>query len=833
MATPVPPDAKTLTNWEEAFEHYTIPQVRALQKQIQNDLGVNGEKLRALVGESYRDLLHTANKIIEMDDSMQKVESNLADASRNCNYRLMEKKARNVKLYQERVMGRNREKCMFVAQTAVLQGCSTELSRLLHRNGPCLLATRIFVVLRLVLKSLQEKGTTTFPIIASLRDQMTCLRASLLRHIDHKLWMTDLPTNTLVEGMCALALVKTSSPADLLRHFLNMRSKAISGTLDPSSLNSTAIHSALKIFHSTLQYTEEIFPKKISEALQQLKSKPLFDDTELRAAPGLNLEINEQWLPEDIRGFVPWVRHDELERSKVNDFVRSWANRELDALNESVKQALKDIKDIGFVVDLRKEILDSWNGSKSKLLHVVIGSEEPRRKLREQLNERLVELLNANADKLNRLGEKIEKLAIQPKETNADVTSLWSDALLGMSLSNGAALFRRTVKATIAGHDTSVKSVIHETRLWSKSIVQSFGLVKGIAKTEKLDEFDDDEFGLGSDNAQDAVEDSGRLLKALRKSLEDAYKALEGRLEALVREFEEKATQEEVTTRAIFLLRSIRHLRQNPPRSAGSGEIIGLGWFAKSLIIRLQVLVSMGSSMQALSLFRWALRKRKWEKECPSVPLWEGAPRPLPTQPSPDVFKFLHELVLVMGKAGSDIWTPATVQCLRRVVRDEVWVIVGQEIDGRKMKESPKIGDTGAENTETCASDNAAAQTGEYSKAEDKVDEQPKAEEGENLAVAEGEALTVPNELKAEVKPPVSVAPAECPAISSSHVTQLLYDLTYILKYALPKDPATSEDIVLQLQGRFGVLNDEEFQRIEASAGEYWKKTSLLFSLLT
>ncbi|KAF8457991.1 hypothetical protein BGX38DRAFT_634014 [Terfezia claveryi] len=789
MATPAPPDAKTLINWEEAFEHYTIPQVRAIQKQIQNDLGVNREKLRTLVGESYRDLLHTANKIIEMDDTMQKVESNLADASRNCNYRLMEKKARNVKLYQERIMGRNREKCMFVAQTAVLQGCSTELSRLLHRNGPCLLATRIFVILRLVLKSLQEKETTTFPIIISLRDQMTSLRASLLRHIDHILWMTDLPTNTLVESLCALALVKTSSPADLLRHFLNMRSKAISATLDPSSLNSTAIHSALKIFHSTLQYTEEVFPKKISEALHQLKSKPLFDVTELRATTGLNLEINERWLPEDIRGFVPWVRHDELERSKVNDSVKSWASRELDALNWSVKQALKDIKDIGFIVDLRNEILDSLNGSKSKLLHVVIGSEEPRRKLREQLNERLVELLNANADKLNRLGEKIEKLAIEPKETNADVTSLWSDALLGMSLSNGAALFRRTVKATIAGHDTSVKSIIHETRLWSKSIVQSFGLVKGIAKTEKLDEFDDDEFGLGSDNAQDAVEDSARLLKALCRSLENAYKALEGRLEALVREFEEKATQEEVTTRAIFLLRSIRHLRQNPPRSAVS--------------------VSIGSSMQALSLFRWALRKRKWEKACPSVPLWEGAPRPLPTQPSPDVFKFLHELVLVMGKAGSDIWTPATVQCLRRMVRDEVWVIVGQEIDGREMKESPKNGDTGADNTEACASDNTAAQTGENTKAE----------------------------VKAEVKAPVTVqsdsAPAECPVITSSHVTQLLYDLTYILKYALPKDSATSEDNVLQLQGRFGVLNDEEVQRIEASAGEYWKRTSLLFSLLT
>lgn len=633
---------------------------------------------------------------------------------------------------------------------------------------------------------------------------MVNLRVSLLQHIDHILRMTGLPTNTLIESMCALALVKTSSPADLLRYFLGMRSKAISVALVPRNLNPIAIQSALKIFHSTLQYTEEIFPKKISEALHQLKSKPLFDNTEMRVIPGLNLDTNERWLPEDVRGFVPWVRHDELERSKVNDSVKSWANRELEALNGNIKQALKDIADIGVVVDLRKEILDSWNSNKSKLLHVVIGSEEPRRKLREQLNERLVELLSANADTLNRVGEKIEKLAIQPKKTSADAINLWSDALLGMPLSNGAALFRRTVKGAVAGHDASVKSVIHETRLWSKSIAQSFELVQSIAKTEKLDEFDDDEFGLASDNAQDAVEDSVGLLKALGKSLEDAYRILERQLEALVRVCEEKADQEEATTRAIFLLRIIRHLRQNPPHSAGSNEIIGLGWFGKPLVIRLQILVSTGFSIQALSLFQRALRKRNWKKACPSVPLWEGNPCPLPTQPSPDVFKFLHELVMVMGKAGSDIWTPATVRCLRRVVRDKVWVAVGQEIDSREVKESPKDGDTGVKNKEAGTGDNAPAQIGEETEAKGKVDEQSEAEEGEDSTIAEGETLTAPNELRMEVEPPAiaryDLTPAEELTITPSHVIQLLYDLTYLLKYALPKDLASSEDNLSQLK---------------------------------
>lgn len=248
---------------------------------------------------------------------------------------------------------------------------------------------------------------------------MTNLRALLLRHIDHILRVTDIPINTVIESMCALALVKTSSPADLLRHFLNMRSNAISTTLDPSGLNSEAIHNALKIFHNTLQYNEAIFPRKITEALQLLKIKPLFDNPELRNIPELNLDTNERFLPEDVRGFIPWVRHDELERSRVNDSVKTWANRELESLNGSIKQALKEIEDIGVVVGLRREILDSWNSNNSKLLHVVIGSEKPKRELREQLNMRLVELLDAKGGTLKWTGEKLGRFAMQPKETNA------------------------------------------------------------------------------------------------------------------------------------------------------------------------------------------------------------------------------------------------------------------------------------------------------------------------------------------------------------------------------------------------------------------------------
>jgi len=47
--TAVPPDVKSLKQWEDAFQ-YPIPQVRELERQLQTELSSNKMKLRGLVG---------------------------------------------------------------------------------------------------------------------------------------------------------------------------------------------------------------------------------------------------------------------------------------------------------------------------------------------------------------------------------------------------------------------------------------------------------------------------------------------------------------------------------------------------------------------------------------------------------------------------------------------------------------------------------------------------------------------------------------------------------------------------------------------------------------
>ncbi|MCJ1473005.1 hypothetical protein MMC13_001654, partial [Lambiella insularis] len=84
------PDPRTFKSWEDAFE-YAVPAVRRMEKQLRSDIASNRERLRTLVGASYRDLLGTAESIIQMDEHVGIAETHLSDLSIKCNTRALEK----------------------------------------------------------------------------------------------------------------------------------------------------------------------------------------------------------------------------------------------------------------------------------------------------------------------------------------------------------------------------------------------------------------------------------------------------------------------------------------------------------------------------------------------------------------------------------------------------------------------------------------------------------------------------------------------------------------------------------------------------------------------
>ena len=74
MATP---DLSTLTSSAQIFSsNYTLPQIRAIHKSLHVEIDEKASRLRTQVGSSYRDLLGTADTIVQMrkdNDAVQGV----------------------------------------------------------------------------------------------------------------------------------------------------------------------------------------------------------------------------------------------------------------------------------------------------------------------------------------------------------------------------------------------------------------------------------------------------------------------------------------------------------------------------------------------------------------------------------------------------------------------------------------------------------------------------------------------------------------------------------------------------------------------------------------
>ena len=257
------------------------------------------------------------------------------------------------------------------------------------------------------------------------------------------------------------------------------------------------------------------------------------------------------------------------------------------------------------------------------------------------------------------------------------------------------------------------------------------------------------------------------------------------------------------TVRSIFLLRTLRRIKQTSP-TPSEVPPIPLAWFAGSLIRKLQSLIATGTSARAVALLQRNLRKRKWEQEAPAMVLWEGSPV-MPVQPSPVVFKFLLELVTDMAALGrTDVWTPGTVEFLVGMVRGVVVGMVEGEVEGRV------VGGEGE------------ADTG-----------------GNGKGVGEDNTLATK---------PIELVPAEkARIINPSWVTQLIFDMAYLHNALARPQGAALElpeclnvcSITTALSLLYSILTYSQslkhsvnYEELDRRAKDYWKRTALLYSLL-
>ena len=692
----------------------------------------------------------------------------------------------------------DRDRYAFASQLSVLQSCPIVMTRLLKKGGSSLLIAKVLVLSRLLHKALSQTANKP-PFVDNVGDQLGSLRRKLLSRIDKHLSSPTADTSTLVENMCAFSLATSSTPTDVLRHFHHVRMEAIVEAFEPHKKVQEHILNSLELCVRTLQDTQAIFPRRLADSLAKLKLHPLMQDPDVRAITELNLDIHERWIVNEARNYTPWPRHDELQRVDAEKLLKSWANHAISSFLKGMKDVLSHVQDPKAVAKLRRQLFETWLASGSGVPG--LKSSGVLDDLRVAINSHLGSIVHVRAQGLHIIISEISKILENWSATNREIkTSLWDNSTTSMEISNGAESFKQAVLDKSHGRNDYVLRIVSMYQQWADSVLEAKSIIKEMREARWDEDFgdsaddSDDEFGLDSKQALLSEDDPRSLEEKVQEVISEALLELQKNLKTLIARLTSD-TQESSLPQAIFLLRVLREVSERIPR-------LGLKdtWstspslpFASPLVEPLHNALATSISQSALDSLKRCLRKFSTSRRILSRTLWEGNP-PLPVQPSPGTFKFLHTLSKDMGVCGSDLWAPGAVRTIKSVAGTEVCNL---------LKE--------------CANSIQA--------------------EDETLVVYNRQINSIKQEGDEDDQQVEDESTIDKCEVKKEKLTQLLFDISYLQRCLSLSDHGSSSDehfdTLSEATCQAASLDEAGRVRLRKSAADYRKRTYLLFALLS
>lgn len=773
----MPPTPSTLRSWEEAFDH-PLPVVRKLESQLRTQISENQNKLRSLVGTSYRDLLGTAERIIEMDGQMESVEGNLAGIGRKCDYRVVERGREN--LTKLRKVGRqdDERKLETVARVKVLKGALETVGRIIRRGGNALGAAKVLVLARLLHKSVSESDNAP-PVLAELKKKLTGTRKRLLSYIERSLAHTTGDRTALSNTLCAYAMITSSAPKDVLRHFLQVRFEQLESKAETP--NEESILAMLDLYGKTLLDTRDLFPRRLADALGLLSNAPLLQDEQVTSNEDLNLDVYSQWIPADIRSFTPWVRNDQLTSSDANDGLKAWAKQAQAAFVQALSECLQSQQDAQVVLSTRRSVLSKFLSVSSKLRN-------------HDFTHSIDDLRNVFLHRLEELAEyssELSNFALQSLDDPSGLsdtstqTSPWSLATQPLDTKAGALSFRSAILSHRHGRNPPVKREHESLDRWTAQLNSHWAFVADMRATKWDDDLDFDFEDLdyeGDSSLQEALNrtDALQLETKLRHATTQAFTRAYAKLDSVASSIPPQ--------HAAFLIRLLRDLdhRRRSLADRVSAPNTENPFNHTALTTTLHAALASQASAQPTADFLAALQRRSFLP----VTLWEGEPA-LPVQTSTAAFRFFTALQASMAGVGEDVWSPGAVRAVHERVSEGVVEGLRRTCPGEEVR---------------VGGEKLAEEEGEK---EDGSDADAEKKEGEGSSGKD-----------------------------KNQRIQRAFDAMYfssVFSAATPGESADAsssmKDVATALCETAG-LDEAARSRLEKSAGEYWKRTGLLFGLL-
>ena len=692
-----------------------------------------------------------------------------------------------------------------------------------------LLAAKVLVISRLLHTKLSQRPNPP-PYLDSLRNRLASLRRRLLGRIDERFKSLELSRDVLVEAMCAFALATSSSLKDVVRHYHHIRLEAISKNMVQGGDGPYKMLLALRLYVKTLKDTQAVIPTQLAHALEKLKSVSLFRSQDVYSLIELNLDVHERWIGDDIRTFIPYIRHDDLTKTEAERSLKLWAKSAFGSFLAGLRNRIQDVEDPGRLIELRRQVFELWlsNHQHSK----EIDSAETLDGLRDVFNLQSARIIQSRASKLDRVGLIVKNDLQNWRAGISDLPpSLWDSSMTSMEFENGGKMFRERLTTLFTSKNEPLNRVSLEYVHFLESIEALEEMIKKLREVRwphDVDDVDDEDDLL--DNKQVLLsEDDPRILQEeLSSALHEAY----SELQVMLYKLPDKSKTINSGQQAAYLIRVWREIRQRLPKSYQNTKL------GDSSIPSLQHTIADEALRTPLERCSKRIAKMSQAKLLQARPLWEGDPE-LPVLPSVWTYRFLLDLASSMSAYGSDVWSPQAVDALKK----ELILSIAPMLEGHQAVQVNGHRDRDLLDGEDKEEEEIEK---EVKKDEEEIDERVREENGE----VDGEEAGKVAEKEEKNREKIPERPAEKPLngnMSNGHVEpepeeepedgkiQRFFDICYLTNASVVKEMESEENQLFSLQGSLVqelTLERKSMERMKKDAAEYWKRTSLLFALL-
>lgn len=810
-------DPSTCHSVDDAFT-YPLPQVRQFHRTLTLDLDSKNARLRTLVGGGYRELLSTAETILQMRKDVSSVETQLGSAGSRCGQDAVTGIIDGLARFQcSPGEGQEQEYKGWSARLRVLSMCAIIVGKLLRKPSEnavaegeqaaarrnLVTAAKVWVLSELLIKNLGcstvRRSQHDEAVLKEAKRRSKTSRKRLLAAIETYIGEIDESSDRrpLTQILCAYSLTKRSGARDVLVHFLKVRGRGISLYFEDDEdgrVESLHVTKALRLFTRTISDVQALVPRMLSNALEGIKAHPLLSDPALREIESLRIDVCEQWSGDDLLYFKPYIMHDDLESSHAVAMLKSWVARFSKVLLSGLEKILATIPDFGAVSDLRSTTLALWftESSKTRGFDASFMLDD----IRQIFMSRMVELLKSRISKLHLVDTEVEATLLSwEHETATKTQSLWDQDIFDIDMSNGAHEFRRTVIARTFGRDDAVSRALNSYQTWHRLVKEVTVIIDQLEKDRWDEDIEDmeDEETLQARNDALSKDDPQMLREKMKAFLGQAFETLHDKFATLTDTHLRSSHAGHV---ASYILRIVRDLRSDLPTNT-SGITFGL-----SLVPKLHAEIAKMATSASLDTFSPTLQNKRVAGRA----LWEGSPQ-LPVQPSPAVFKLLHLTALAMASLGNDLWSPTAMAVLKHATCCDLFSKYASMLESAA---APDEIDSSPDDSDNLNKDNATTDPAEQvSEKEDAVES-----DGQHAR-----KRLLRHELLVQ-------------SLFDIRILQCAFDSGSSSSSSTKATSAGSLQTTLDSISGLAALDTKEDNRLTQSAAEYWRRTALLFGPL-